>query len=1316
MNYLTFTTSNPRFFRGFQKSVHSSLNRFLISTGIIGFLCVANFAAAQTVATPTFTPNGGWFPLEQSVTVNCTTAGAIIHYTTNGNTPGSSDRTVTSGGTVLIDRLLTLKANASKTGMTTSATASAGFNISGKLSAGANHSIVLKSDGTIWTWGSNTNGQLGIGTADSSTHPAPVQVKANSTTFLTGMSIVGSGAGALHSLAIRKSDGAAFGWGNDSSGQLGDNSAATQQLYPVQAKTTATGNPALVSVVDIAGGVSHTVALKSDGTVWTWGSNASGQLGDGTTTSRKLAAQVKTATSTFLTGIVAVGAGDNFCAAVKSDGTVWTWGVNTNGQLGIGSTTTQKFAVQVKLSGGTGITGILDIACGSNHVVALKNDGTVWTWGNNANGQLGTGNTTQATNPVQVKINSSTFFAGANAVTAGTSHSVILKTDGTVYACGLNSSGQLSINSTTQQLYPTQAVSSAGPALSGVVDLACGASHTLFTQNTGVGSGNGLNSSGQAGYPTTTVNPKAATPISNFLIITAFADPDGDGLPTWQEREIGTNPNLADTDGDGMPDGWEVNNGLNPLVNDANADADGDGFSNLYEYQHGTNPNDYYNGALPTLSIISGNYQSGPLGAFLSQPLTIKATTTGGSALVNAPVTFSVIQGGGLLSTAPSGQPLTSTLTIHTDSTGQGSAYYQRATSNPSGIDIINASATTIGQTVQVSFLEGQVGTPTCTPDSGTYLSSQSVTVHCPTSGATIHYTTNGIDPITTDPTIADSAILQVSSSQQIRLKAFKAGLLPSAVKQSLYFMSPRIVSSPSHTVALSSDGSVWCWGFNSKGELGDGTTVTRYYPVKVQGLSGIVQVIAGNHRTFALASDGTVWAWGDNTSGQLGDGTSGNQRLTPVHVSTLSNAISIATGDDHSGAAIQNLAVKADGTVWKWGQSITLQQVTGVSSIIWAAVDQSHAIAVQSDGSVWAWGTNGNGQLGDGTTTSHPSPEKLSTISGIVNVIAWNDHNFAVKSDGTLWAWGANGSSVLGNGNTTNVLTPTQVAGLSNVTAVATNDYATLAIASGALWGFGANVSGLFGDGSTSHTTPAQLTALANPQMVGVGQAFSIVVDGNEVLWASGSNSTGSLGTGAAGDTSVYVRAVPSFPIFPRVATPTFTPDGGLVATGSRSVTVNCSTTGATIHYTINGVDPTPNDPVVTAGGSVTLPTPGNMLRSIAYRNDLYPSLVKMDRYFDGKVAIGSGSAVFYVAVNANGTVKSWGDNTYGQLGDGTTTAHPIPITIPGLTNVSAVSVNGGRIAPVIASSMGSEITSSCVEMSNTAHTKGARCRCRQT
>lgn len=669
------------------------------------FAFIPILATAQ-VATPTFAPNGGWFLTERSVTVTDATTGATINYTSDGTTPTSANRTVASGGTVLVDRPLTLKANAWKTGMTPSSTTTAAFTISGKVGGGQNHSIVLRSDGTVWSFGSNSTGQLSIGTADALTHAAPVQAKLNATTVLSGVS--GIAAGASHSLAIKAADGSVYGWGNDSAGQLGDNSSATQQLYPVQAKTTATGNPLLTGITEAAAGSAHSIALKSDGTVWTWGSNASGQLGDGSTTSRKLAAQVKTSKNTSLTGIIAIAAGDNFGLALKSDGTVWAWGVNSAGQLGIGSTTSQSFAVQVKLSSGVALSGIQEIACGSAYAAALKSDGTVWAWGSNSNGQLANGTTAQANNPVQAKLNSTTFISGVNALACGASHLLVLKADGSVWSCGLNASGQLSVNSTTQQLYFVQATGSSGAVLSGVVDIGCGGNHSLFTQNDGVVSGCGLNTLGQAGYGTTTVNPVQATAIPNFFVISAFADPDNDGLPTWRERELGTNPTSNDTDGDQIPDGWEVNRALNPLVNDASGDPDGDGFTNLQEYQNNTDPYDYYNSAPFSLNIITGNNQASPPGWWLGQPLVVKTANGAGVALSNAPIAFSLAQAGGGLSLTDRGTTA-SALNTRTDSNGQATVYYQQPTSGSSGV-IVQAGT---GNPQQVTFSASFLNIPT---------------------------------------------------------------------------------------------------------------------------------------------------------------------------------------------------------------------------------------------------------------------------------------------------------------------------------------------------------------------------------------------------------------------------------------------------------------------------------------------------------------------------------------------------------------------------------------------------------------------------
>ncbi|MCL2712684.1 MAG: hypothetical protein FWD37_05385, partial [Methanomassiliicoccaceae archaeon] len=236
------------------------------------------------------------------------------------------------------------------------------------------------------------------------------------------------------------------------------------------------------SVSTIAAGIEHSVALKSDGTVWAWGLNNYGQLGDGTTTNRPNPVQVVgEGGNDFLTDVKAIAAGDYHTVALKSDGAVWAWGLNNYGQLGDGSTDDISTPVQVVGEDDDGfLTNVKAIAAGNNHTVALKNDGTVWAWGRNNSGPLGDNTVTNSHTPVQVLKGTSTsmddYLHDVIAIAAGGQHTIALKGDGTVWALGRNTEGQLGDGTTIQRRTPVQVTDI---PISAMISIAAGESHSL---------------------------------------------------------------------------------------------------------------------------------------------------------------------------------------------------------------------------------------------------------------------------------------------------------------------------------------------------------------------------------------------------------------------------------------------------------------------------------------------------------------------------------------------------------------------------------------------------------------------------------------------------------------------------------------------------------------------------------------------------------------------------------------------------------------------------------------------------------------------
>jgi|GEM_PF-3534698 len=656
----------------------------------------------------------------------------------------------------------------------------------GKIASGDAHTLVINYDGTVWASGANWNGQLGVGSLDPSPLPLPV---GNLDIGPLG-DVIKVAAGGSHSLAL-KSDGTVWTWGANWSGQLGDGTY-DDQWFPVQVS-------GLSGVTAIAAGSDHSLALKSDGTVWAWGSGL--HLGNGVNQDSTTPVQIP-----GLTGVVAISAGWTNSLALKSDGTVRAWGYNWAGQLGNNSTTSSLVPVVV-----SSLTGITAIATGSYHSVARKSDGTLWSWGENASGELGDGTNTRRLVPVQVSATGS--FA---APTAGAGTSAAIKSDGTVWAWGY-------LTSTQRSNVPV-----ANSALAGVVALEAGDYFFTAAKSDGSFWTWGANDYGQGGngQPTVLDHPSSLLGLSGIKSVAA-----------------GPQHNLA-VSASGTVLSW------------------GDNFG-------------------------------GQLGRLLVREYDpVPGTVAGVSNAVAVAAGY-----GHSLALDESG---------HIWAWGDNS--------------------------------QGQLG--------------------------------RTISPYELTPAVV-------------------AGL--SGVKA--------IAANGSYSLAVKTDGTVWKFGGGSAA------------PVQVSGLSDIVRIAAGDVHFLALKNDGAVLAWGNNASGQLGNGTYVNSS-SPVAVSGLADVVEIAAGTAHS------LALKSDGTVWVWGSNSFGQlavsnstpkrnipgQVAGVSSVVSISAGAQHSLAIRKGQPGWAWGFNSTYELGSGPATYfQPTPSAVEAFRDLKEA---SQARLGLRADGTILVW----------------------------------------------------------------------------------------------------------------------------------------------------------------------------------------------------------------------------------------------------------------------------------------------------------------------
>ena len=458
------------------------------------------------------------------------------------------------------------------------------------------------------------------------------------------------------------------------------------------------------------------------------------------------------------------------------------------------------------------------------------------------------------------------------------------------------------------------------------------------------------------------------------------------------------------------------------------------------------------------------------------------------------------------------------------------------------------------------------------------------------------------------------------------------------------------------HTCALLADGSVKCWGDNAAGQLGLGTTAPQLAPAAVTLGGPAVAITAGMAHTCALLSDGTAWCWGLNETGQLGDGTV-EQRTTPTAVSGLTGAVTIDAGPRFTCARLAN------GLVSCWGRNVEGQlgdgtnidrltpvPTVGLTDAVAVAGGNTHTCALQANDLARCWGDNALGQLGNGTTSGSTVPQVVGGGGGTISargLAAGSNGSFtcARRADGTLACWGSNGAGQLGTSFGAQILSANTVPGVTNVVAVSAGGGHTCALdADGAVWCWGSNVDGRLGDGTTtSRSQPAVVSGLPGAAVaVSIGNRYTCALLHNGTVYCWGFNERGELGDGTP-----ISRLVPG--VVPGLE------DVIGLATGTAHA---CALLGS---------------------GQVScwgLNEEGQVGDGTSTPNRFVPTPVVG---LPNAVAVAAGVS-HTCALVVDGTARCWGRNDDGQLGIGVVGDMTVPVTPLNLTGATLITAGGNH------------------------------------
>ena len=765
-------------------------------------------------------------------------------------------------------------------------------------------SACIKTNGQLWMWGYAGSGALGNNNSTIN-QSSPVQTIASGTNWKQ-ISVGGYNISTVSSAAI-KTDGTLWTWGANTLGALGDNTNANKSS-PVQ---TVAGTTTWKFV---ASGGAHMGAIKTDGTLWMWGSNApNGALGTNDIINRSSPVQTVAGGNNWKS----VSANRLTTSAIKTDGRLWLWGRNNYGQLGNNSTINVSSPVQT-IAGGTNWS---QVSQGSTHTAAIKTDGTLWLWGSNVSGQLGTNTNSYQSSPVQ------TISGGTNwkqiscsAVTNEASNfSGAIKTNGSLWLWGNNGGGQFGDNTVIAKSSPVQTIAGgfnwimAQTQVSGVIAIRDFSTDYIYQS---------------AITPTTqTVAGVVGTAITSTTAYT----------PVYFSGTIlySISPNL--------PAGLALNSSTGVVSGTPTANSAYTVYTISAVGSLGGSATSIINIGIGASLWTWGRNNYGQLGNNLRTDRSSPIQTIGGGTTWSA-ISYGTDSASGLKNNG-------SLWNFGRNNYGQLGDNTRNNASSP--------IQTIAGGTNWISVEAG---------------SSYAGGIKADGSLWTWGYGGFG--------QLGNNGFINVSSPIQT---------VAGGTNWSTLSMGPYLTNS---ITALKTDGTLWTWGDNNYGQLGNGSNIGTASPGQtVSGGTNWRFISQGSKHNSAIKSDGTLWLWGRNTKGELGTNNAINYSSPVQTVSSGTNWSQVAAGYNFTAA------IKTDSTLWLWGQNNFGQLgtngygSTGISSPVqtissgtnWTRVATGafNTIAVKTDGSLWVWGIQGYGETGANTTSPLRQPSPVQTIAG---------------------------------------------------------------------------------------------------------------------------------------------------------------------------------------------------------------------------------------------------------------------------------------------------------------------------------------------